>query len=78
MTNNNDSIKYFMYSKTQQDIKKEVTRRIGKNFVPSKVFINGQVFEFTEIVKDPNKTRFSDSKVVASGDINKIKYTIGS
>ena len=77
-TNDSVDIRYFVFSRTQYNTQKEISRKLGKNFVPNKVFLKGQAFEFTEILKDPNKSRYSDVKVIGFGDIKKMKYTLNT
>lgn len=72
----NSDIRYFMFSREQKKMQQEMSRRIGKNFVPKKVFVNGQEKEYTEILKDSNKSRYTDAILVASGDLKQIKYTV--
>lgn len=76
--NSNDSIyfRYFVYSKTQakefEQVNKAMntdTHRLGT------VIVNGIQKYYTEKVRDLSKCRYGDSKVVASGDIRKIKHT---
>ena len=69
------SIRYFMFSKTQMVKKKEIEANIGRTYVPKTVIVNGTSKEYTEILDDPNKSRFSDAIVIISGDIDTIRYT---
>lgn len=73
-----NNIRYFIFSRTQLNLQKEVARKLGKNFASNKVYSNGQALEFTEIIKDPNNSRYADAKVVASGDIKKMKYVLNN
>ena len=78
MNANNPNLRYFVFSRTQLNLQKEIARKLGKNFVANKVYSNGQALEFTEIVRDPNKSRYPDTKVVASGDIKTMKYILNN
>ena len=67
-------MKYFIFSVEQLRLMKETDLKIGKIFTPGKVLVNGSYSNYTEILDDPKKSRFSDAKVVASGDLSKMKY----
>lgn len=69
-------MKYFLYSAQQLNFRKQMAKKIGKNFLPGHVIINGLKKPFTEIVDDPKKSRFSDSMVVVYGDETTLKYTL--
>lgn len=66
---------YFLYSDEQIEEKNEVLRNMNKKFVPGIVIINGTKIKFTQISKNSTISRFADTKVVASGDLDKIEYT---
>lgn len=65
--------KYFLYSKTQHNMRIEVDKKINKVFTPGKVFNRGKWIFFTEISNNPTNS-YPDTKIVAEGDINNIKY----
>jgi len=67
--------RYFMFSAEQLRLKKEIESKIGRIFVPGTIIVNGGKKQYTEMCTNPNSTRFSDSTIVASGDIRKITYT---
>lgn len=69
------AIKYFLYSETQLKMRKEVEARMGKKFTVGHVIVNGVRKPFTELSSSPN-SRFSDAKLVTSGEPTLIKYTL--
>ena len=76
MLNKSDFV-YFIYSKEQQDLQKEIARRKGKALVFGTVIVNGVPKVFTDIHKDPKDSRYTDSRVVTSGYLGDIKYSKG-
>ena len=71
---NKNTFVYFLYSKQQHDIMKNVEKTRSKKFVPGRVFTkkDGMV-PYTEIsLKETNG--YSDTKVVAYGVIKDMKY----
>lgn len=69
-----NKIKYFMFSVSQMNLRKEVESKLGKTYTPGSVLVNGVYKQYTEIVDDPKKSRYPDAIVVTSGDIRFIKY----
>lgn len=69
----NDRYVYFLYSKNQYNIRKEVEKNLGKVFIPGKVLNNGRWIDYTEISSNPYN-RYADSIVVAEGKINDFNY----
>ena len=65
--------RYFLYSKSQHTIRKEIDKRINKIFTPGKVFTNGNWVQFTEISTKPNNS-YADTKVIAEGYLEDMKY----
>lgn len=53
----------------------KVEANLGKQIKFGTVVVNGVKKEYTDIVIDPNKSKFSDAVIVTHGDIRKIKYT---
>lgn len=68
-------LRYWVYSKEQYDVVKELNRKMGKSTTAPIVFIAGKRKPYTQMLKDPTKSRYSDYKVVAVGDIRTMKYT---
>lgn len=75
MSNNSTDMKYFVFSQVQMKEQKEVSRVMGKNYNPKTVIINGAQKVYTDILDDPSKSLYTDAMVVASGDLNDMKYT---
>lgn len=69
--NNN---KYFMFSAAQMNERKQIEKKIGRNYTPGTVLVNGVYKPYTEIVDNPKNCRYSDAIIVIAGDINKITY----
>ena len=67
--------KYFIYSETQLNLRKEVEKKMGKKFMVGHVIVNGIRKPFTEI-SSSETSRYSDAKVVASGEISLMRYTL--
>lgn len=67
------TFRYFLYSREQYKTRVEIEKKIGKRFKPGKVLINGKWELFTEISATPNN-QFSDSKIVAKGYLEDMKY----
>lgn len=71
---NDSNIKFFMFSVSQMNMRKDVESKLGKKYEPSLVLVNGVYKQYTEIVNDPKEARYSDAVLVTSGDIRYIKY----
>ena len=60
----------------QLKFRRETELKLGNNqFKPGQVIVNGVKTPFTEM-SDKGKSRYSDAKIVAYGDITKMKYTL--
>lgn len=68
------NIKFFIFSLTQFKMRKDVEARLGREYKPGEVLVNGTYKQYTEIVNDPKEARFPDAVIIASGDIRFIKY----
>ena len=64
--------KTFVFSQTQQA---ELKKLYGKNYTFGHVIVNGQKKIYTDILSDISKCRFSDAKVLITGELSKIQYT---
>lgn len=73
MSTNN--ISYFIFSSTELKRLMEVSSKMGKKYTAKYVIVSGQKKEYTSIVSDLSKVRFTDAITLISGDINTIKYT---
>lgn len=72
-TANTKRYRYFLYSKTQHNMREEVDRGINKTFTPGKVLSKGRWVIFTEISTKPSNS-FADAKIVAEGYLEDMKY----
>ena len=68
--------RYFLYSTQQQKDRTNIEKKIGKEFISGTVIVNGKRERFTELSKKSENIRYSDSKIMAEGDINNMKYTM--
>ena len=66
---------YFLYSDEQVKEKNKILDKIGKEFVPGIVVVNGARKKFSQISKDPKSARYIDTVVVAEGIIGNMTYT---
>lgn len=66
------AVKTFVFSQAQQA---EIKKIHGKNYTFGHVIVNGQKKIYTDIINDISKCRFSDAKVLITGEINNIQYT---
>lgn len=69
-----NNIKYFMFSVSDMNRRKEIEANLGRVYKPGEVRVRGVYKQFTEIVSDPSESKYPDATVVASGDINTMKY----
>lgn len=67
-------IKYFLFSREQMEFRKSMEAKQGKKFKVGTVIVNGVRKHYTEM-SDSGVSNYSDAKIVAHGDISKIKYT---
>ena len=65
--------RYFLYSKTQHNMRTDVDKKLNKVFTPGKVLNRGRWVPFTEISISP-KNSYADTKIVAEGYIEDMKY----
>ncbi len=72
-TANAKKYRYFLYSKSQHNMRTEVDKNINKVFTPGKVLSRGKWVMYTEISTTPNSS-FADAKVVAEGYLEDMKY----
>ena len=66
--------KYFLYSQTQLQFRKETDRLAGKTFTAGWVIVRGKKMPFTELITDKKNSRYSDAKTVYYGDPSKVKH----
>ena len=67
--------KYFLYSSEQLKFRKSMEQKMGKKFRVGHVIVNGVRKPFTEISSTPS-SRYTDSKLVAQGEIATMRYTL--
>lgn len=67
--------KYFLYSASQLNKRKELEHKMGKTFIPGTVLYKGKKVIYTEISSVQNPSHIPDSKVVAQGELSEMKYT---
>lgn len=65
---------YFLFSPEQRKLRTDIEKNIGKKYIPGRVLDNGRWKEYTEL-SSSNTSRYSDSYIVAEGNINEIRYT---
>lgn len=75
MESSNNAIKYFLYSDEQIKEKNEILDKVGKRFEPGIIIINGARMKFTQISNNPSIARFTDVRIVASGNLKDYNYT---
>lgn len=68
----------FVFSREQQDRKKSIDIKMGKNPEFGTVLVNGTPKVYTDIVTDMTKVKFADSIALITGDIRRIKFTKGN
>lgn len=66
--------KYFFYSYEQLLMRKNIEHSMGRKFKVGHVVVDGVRKPFTELTAS-SKSRFSDAKLVASGDPTTMNYT---
>lgn len=64
---------YFIYSKEQLELRRNLAKKTGRTFIPGTVTVRGANQIYTEIL-DNLPSRFSDSVVVAIGNIGSFNY----
>ena len=55
---------YFLYSSSLHNDRKKAELRTGRIYNPGSVNVKGSWKNYTELLKDPNGSRYADSKVV--------------
>lgn len=62
-------IYYFMFSMEQLKMRKDVERKINREYKPKQVRVGSRFQEYTERVTDPKNATFPDAKIVTSGKL---------
>lgn len=65
---------YFLYSSSQHKMREEIENSLGKKFIPGQVLVNGSWEMFTQISKTSSNNMYGDSKLVAKGYLDQMKY----
>ena len=77
MADNSLYTRYFMFSNEHLDKIKELAEKNGdKNPKIGKVMVAGNYKKYTYMTRDPEtySQRYSDARIICSGDIRKIRY----
>lgn len=69
--------KYFLFSSTQLNNRIAIEKKMGKTFFTGTVFNKGRRCSFTELSDSPTN-QYSDTKVVAEGEISTFRYKMPS
>lgn len=75
MSINNDKIVYFLYSEEQVKEKNEILKKVGKVFVPGTVYIGMSRKNFSQM-SDKDSMKYIDTKIVAKGYKNQMKFDL--
>lgn len=75
MSINNDKIVYFLYSEEQVKEKNEILKKVGKVFVPGTVYVGMSRKNFSQM-SDKDSMKYIDTKIVAKGYKNQMKFDL--
>lgn len=67
---------YFLYSEEQLKEKNNILNKQGKVFVPGTVYVGMSRMSFTQLSDKDHIDRFIDTKIVAKGYKNQMKYDL--
>ena len=70
--------KYFLYSQQQVDDRNRMLDRMNRVFKLGTVITGGKKKEFSALSDKPSLPRYSDVRVIAEGDTDKLSYTMPS
>ena len=65
---------YFLYSEEQIKEKNEILAKHGKVFVPGTVYVGSSRLSFSQLSEKDSMPRFIDTRIVAKGYKNQMKY----
>ena len=65
---------YFLYSEEQLKEKNNILSKQGKVFIPGTVYIGMSRISFTQLSEKDHIDRFIDTKIVAKGYKNQMKF----
>lgn len=77
-TNKGTNYRYFLFSKEQIADKNAAYDKVNRKMVLGTVIYNGQTKEYSCLSVTPELPRYTDERIVAEGDITKMKYTLPS
>lgn len=67
---------YFLYSEEQVKERNEILAKENKEFVPGEVYIGTRRVKFSQLSDTDKLDRYIDTKVVAKGYKNQMKFTM--
>lgn len=67
---------YFLYSEEQLKEKNEILKKQNKVFVPGTVYIGMSRIPFTQLSDKDTMDRYIDTKIVAKGYKNQMKFDL--
>jgi hypothetical protein len=67
---------YFLYSEEQLKERNNILAKQGKQFVPGTVYVGMSRIAFTQMSERNKLERFIDTKIVAEGYKNQMKYDL--
>ena len=76
MADRKDKLVYFLYSEEQIKEKNNILNKVGKKFVPGSVYIGMSRKMFTQISNKDSMEQYIDTKVVAKGYKNQMKFDL--
>jgi hypothetical protein len=76
MADRKDKLVYFLYSEEQIKEKNNILNKVGKKFVPGSVYIGMSRKMFTQISDKDSMEQYIDTKVVAKGYKNQMKFDL--
>lgn len=65
---------YFLYSEEQVKEKNQILAKSGKVFIPGTVYVGMSRLAFSQMSEKDHIDRFIDTKIVAKGYKNQMKY----
>lgn len=75
MPTEDSSTKYFLYSDEQIKEKNNILGKLNKRFEPGTIVIRGIKYKYTQLSNTADMPRFTDVRVVASGNPKDFTYT---
>jgi hypothetical protein len=67
---------YFLYSEEQVKERNKILAKQGKVFIPGTVYIGMSRLQFSQMSEKDTLERFIDTKIVAKGYQNQMKYDL--